>query len=311
MTTVIETSGLGRGFGEVRALDSLHLAVPEGTVCALLGPNGAGKTTAVRILATLALPDSGSARICGFDVVTQAAQVRRRIGLAGQHAAVDDALTGRDNLFLLGLMHHLGRRAARARAAELLTRFGLDQAADRMVKTWSGGMRRRLDLIASLITRPPVLFLDEPTTGLDPRSRDEIHSTVADLARSGTTVLLTTQYLEEADRLASDVVIIDSGREIAHGTPEQLKDLAGTRVEVLVGPGAPLSGAALALTGLGGQDVTTDEENRRVSGTVTAGSLTLPGLVRHLDEIGIPLQDAGVRRPTLDEVFLTLTGSRR
>ncbi|MCE0534236.1 ATP-binding cassette domain-containing protein [Kineosporia rhizophila] len=219
MGSVIEAAGLGRGYGEVRALDSLDLSVAEGTVCALLGPNGAGKTTAIRILATLARPDSGSARICGFDVVEQAQQVRQNIGLAGQHAAVDDALTGRDNLFILGQMHHLSRRAARARAAELLEQFGLTEAADRLVKTWSGGMRRRLDLIASLITRPPVLFLDEPTTGLDPRSRDEIHSTVSDLAAAGTTVLLTTQYLEEADRLADDVVIIDAGREIAHGTP--------------------------------------------------------------------------------------------
>jgi len=311
VTPVIEAIDLSRGYGQVRALESLSLSVPEGTVCALLGPNGAGKTTAVRILATLARPDSGSARICGYDVVKDAHQVRRRIGLAGQHAALDDTLTGRDNLFILGLMHHLGRREARARATELLNRFGLADAAGRLVRTWSGGMRRRLDLIASLITEPPVLFLDEPTTGLDSRSRSEIHDTITDLAQAGTTVLLTTQYLEEADRLADDVVIIDAGREIAHGTPEQLKDVVGSRVEVLVGTADQLPGAAQALAGLGGHDLATDEENRRVSVTVPSGSLTLPGLVRHLEDLAIALVDAEVRRPTLDEVFLQLTGSRR
>jgi ABC-2 type transport system ATP-binding protein len=309
MTPVVEAVDLGRGYGPVRALESLSLSVPEGTVCALLGPNGAGKTTAVRILATLTRPDSGRARICGYDLVTQARQVRERIGLAGQHAALDDALTGRDNLFILGQMHHLGRRAARARAGELLERFGLAEAADRLVNTFSGGMRRRLDLIASLITEPPVLFLDEPTTGLDPRSRNEIHATVADLARNGTTVLLTTQYLDEADRLADDVVIIDAGREVAHGTPSQLKDLVGARVEVLVAD--RLAETERALTELGGQDLARDEESRRVSATVPAGSLTLPALVRHLDELGIPLLDAAVRRPTLDEVFLNLTDRER
>ncbi len=311
MTPVIETIDLSRGYGSVPALQSLSLSVPEGTVCALLGPNGAGKTTAVRILATLDRPDSGSARICGYDVVEQAGQVRRRIGLAGQHAALDDALNGRDNLFILGLMHHLGRRRARARADELLERFGLAEAAGRLVRTWSGGMRRRLDLIASLITEPPVLFLDEPTTGLDPRSRNEIHSTVTDLARSGSTVLLTTQYLEEADRLADDVMIIDSGREIAHGTPAQLKDLLGARVEVLVETAGLLPGAAATLTGLGGRELLTDAESRRISATVPTGSLSLPGLVRHFDDRGIALLDAEVRRPSLDEVFLNLTGGSR
>ncbi|GAB3242544.1 ATP-binding cassette domain-containing protein [Kineosporia babensis] len=306
---MIEAEGLGRGYGEVQALESLDLSVPEGTVCALLGPNGAGKTTAIRILATLLAPDTGTARICGYDVATQGAQVRRRIGLAGQHAAVDEALTGRDNLFILGLMHHLGRRAARARAAELLQRFDLEAAADRPVKGWSGGMRRRLDLIASLIAEPPVLFLDEPTTGLDPHSRDEIHSAVAELTRSGTTVLLTTQYLEEADRLADNLMVIDSGREIAQGTPEELKDLIGARVEVVLPSDEQISQAEQALTALGGDDVAVQEH--RVSATVKAGSLTLPELVRHLDELGITLQDTGIRRPTLDEVFLNLTRSTR
>jgi len=307
MAAAIEATGIGRGYGPIRALDELDLSVPEGTVCALLGPNGAGKTTAVRILATLTRPDRGHARVCGFDVVARADQVRRRIGLAGQHAAIDEALTGRDNLFILGLMHRLGRRRARERAADLLRQFRLDQAGDRLVRTWSGGMRRRLDLIASLMTAPPVLFLDEPTTGLDPHSRDEIHRTVDDLVRQGTTVLLTTQYLDEADRLAHEVTIIDSGRRTAQGTPDQLKDRFGSRVLVHLADPGHHRGAEQALRALGGCDLSADARTGLVCATVPTGSLTLPELVRHLDTLGIHLQDVTVRRPTLDEVFLSLT----
>jgi ABC-2 type transport system ATP-binding protein len=305
--SVIETSGLSRSFGQVHALRGLDLEVPAGTVCALLGPNGAGKTTAIRILATLCRPVAGTARICGFDVVRQPVEVRARIGLAGQHAAVDDNLTGRENLFILGLMHHLGRRRARERAGELLDRFDLADAADRQVKSWSGGMRRRLDLIASLVVDPPVLFLDEPTTGLDPRSRAEIWSAARELATQGSTILLTTQYLDEADALADEVVIIDAGRTVAQGSPGRLKDQIGTRVDVVIETGFDLSSAAVAL----GRWATTEPvvfgEERRISVAVPAGALTLPELVRHLDSAGVPLVDAGIRRPTLDEVFLGLT----
>jgi ABC-2 type transport system ATP-binding protein len=305
--SVIETSGLSRSFGQVHALSGLDLQVPAGTVCALLGPNGAGKTTAIRILATLCRPAAGTALICGFDVVRQPVEVRARIGLAGQHAAVDDNLSGRDNLFILGLMHHLGRRRARERAAELLDRFELADAADRQVKSWSGGMRRRLDLIASLVVDPPVLFLDEPTTGLDPRSRAEIWSAARELAARGSTILLTTQYLDEADALADEVVIIDAGRTVAQGSPKQLKDRIGTRVEVVIDAGFELSDAAAALTRWATTDPVLIPEERRISVAVPAGALTLPELVRHLDSAGVPLVDAGIRRPTLDEVFLGLT----
>jgi ABC-2 type transport system ATP-binding protein len=303
----IETTGLTRSFGEVHALRGLDLQVPAGSICALLGPNGAGKTTAIRILATLCRPDSGVALVCGFDVVDQALEVRRRIGLAGQHAAVDDNLTGRDNLFILGLMHHLGRRGARQRAGDLLDRFHLAEAGDRPVKTWSGGMRRRLDLIASLVVDPPVLFMDEPTTGLDLRSRTEIWASARELAAQGSTVLLTTQYLDEADALADDVVIIDAGRAVAQGRPQELKDRIGTRVDVVVADPADLPAAARALARWASAEPTTDPDHRRASAAVPAGALTLPELVRHLDATGVTVIDAGIRRPTLDEVFLGLT----
>jgi len=232
MTVAVVAEGLVRAYGPVRALDRLDLEVARGSVCAVLGPNGAGKTTAIRVLATLTVPDAGRAAVLGHDVVRDAAAVRASIGLAGQHAAVDDDLTGRENLEILGRMQHLGRRGARKRAGELLDRFDLADAADRLVKTWSGGMSRRLNLIASVVVAPPVLFLDEPTTGLDPRSRTEIWRTVRELVAAGTTVLLTTQYLEEADRLADDIVIIDGGRAVATGSPDVLKDSIGVR-----GPG--------------------------------------------------------------------------
>jgi ABC-2 type transport system ATP-binding protein len=305
--TMIEAAGLCKSFGEVRALRGVDLAVPEGAICALLGPNGAGKTTVVRVLATLTRPDGGTARVAGHDVTREPRAVRAAIGLAGQHAAVDDDLTGRENLRVLGLMWHLGRRAARARADELLERFGLAEAGDRLVKTWSGGMQRRLDLLASLVVAPAVLFLDEPTTGLDPRSRAEIYAAVRSLAADGTTVLLTTQYLDEADRLASQIVIIDAGLVTARGTPDELKNSLGSRVDVVLGeaaaPGAR-SAAEAVLRAIAGRLPQGDPDTRRLTAAVPAGAITLPELVRRLDAAGVDAEDVSVRRPTLDEVFL-------
>jgi ABC-2 type transport system ATP-binding protein len=291
----------------VRALRGVDLAVPGGGVCALLGPNGAGKTTVVRVLATLIRPDAGTARVAGRDVLREPGLVRAAIGLAGQHAAVDEDLTGRENLFILGLMHHLGRRRARARAAELLDRFGLADAADRLVRTWSGGMRRRLDLIASLVVAPRVLFLDEPTTGLDPRSRAEIWATVRALAADGTTVLLTTQYLEEADRIADQIVIIDAGLVTAHGRPDELKDSLGSRVDVVLADSRDLDAAEAVLAGIVTGPPRLDVGERRLTAPVAAGAVTLPELVRRLDAAGLAAEDVSVRRPTLDEVFLDRT----
>jgi ABC-2 type transport system ATP-binding protein len=299
----------------VLALRGVDLSVPSGGVCALLGPNGAGKTTVVRILATLLRPDAGTALVNGHDAAREPGLVRASIGLAGQHAAVDDDLTGRENLFILGLMHRLGRRGARARSAELLERFGLADAADRLVKTWSGGMRRRLDLIASLVVAPPVLFLDEPTTGLDPRSRAEIWDAVRALAADGTTVLLTTQYLEEADRIADQIVIIDAGLVTAQGSPDELKDSLGSRIDVVLadvaGPraelGAALDAAEAVLADLVTGPPRRDADERRLTVPVAAGTLTLPDLVRRLDAAGVTAEDVSLRRPTLDEVFLDRT----
>jgi ABC-2 type transport system ATP-binding protein len=278
------------------------------SICALLGPNGAGKTTAIRILATLVRPDAGRASVAGYDVVRQAGLVRSRIGLAGQHAAVDDDLTGRENLVILGLMHHLGRRGARQRAAGLLTEFGLAGAADRLVKTWSGGMRRRLDLLASLVVSPQVLFLDEPTAGLDPRSRAEIWSAVRLLSSGGTTVLLTTQYLDEADRLADDVVIMDAGRTAARGSPDALKDAIGARIDVVVEDAGDLPAAADVGSRWAIRPPSINHVQRRLTMPVAAGSVTLTELVRQLDAAGVRAEDVSVRRPTLDEVFLDRVG---
>jgi ABC-2 type transport system ATP-binding protein len=307
----IEVEGLRKSFGRVQALHGIDLAVPQGGVCALLGPNGAGKTTAVRVLATLTRPDGGTALVTGHDVVREPGKVRRVIGLAGQHAAVDDDLTGRENLLILGLMQHLGRRRAKARAAELLERFGLADAGGRLVKTWSGGMQRRLDLIASLIVTPAVLFLDEPTTGLDPRSRSEIWSAVRSLAAEGTTVLLSTQYLEEADRIADQIVIIDAGRVTAQGTPDDLKNSLGSRVDVVLtddaASGGVLTTAETVLRGITGSQPHVDQEARRLTAAISAGAITLPELVRRLDAAGIEVEDVSIRRPTLDEVFLAET----
>jgi ABC-2 type transport system ATP-binding protein len=302
----IEAEGLRKAFGKVEALRGVDLSVREGTVCALLGPNGAGKTTAVRVLATLTRPDGGTARVAGHDVVREPRRVRTSIGLAGQHAAVDDDLTGRENLFILGLMWHLGRRRARARATELLDRFGLADAGDRLVKTWSGGMQRRLDLIASLVVAPAVLFLDEPTTGLDPRSRTQVLSTVRSLAADGTSVLLTTQYLEEADRIADQIVIIDAGRVTAQGTPDELKDALGRRVDVVLSDAA-LATAEAALRSITGSQPHVDPDARRLTAAVASGTITLPELVLRLDAAGVQAEDVSIRRPTLDEVFLAET----
>ena len=305
--SIIEAAGLTKSFGAVTALDGLDLTVTAGRVCALLGPNGAGKTTAIRILATLTRPDGGRASVAGHDVLRQPGQVRAAIALAGQHAAVDDDLTGRENLVILGLMHHLGRRQARQRAAALLTEFGLADAADRLVKTWSGGMRRRLDVVGSLILSPQVLFLDEPTTGLDPRSRSEIWATVRGLAAAGTTVLLSTQYLNEADQLADDVVIIDAGRVIAQGTPDELKDAIGTRIDIVLADAGDLAAAAGVLARWATGPPVTNPDERRLSAPVGAGAITLPELVRQLEAAGLRAEDVSVRRPTLDEVFLART----
>ncbi|HEX2313557.1 MAG TPA: ATP-binding cassette domain-containing protein, partial [Thermomonospora sp.] len=268
--------------------------------------NGAGKTTAVRILATLSDPDAGHARIAGYDVVREAGKVRARIGLAGQSAAVDEKLTGRGNLRMFGRLSHLSRREAHRRADELLERFGLMDAADRQVAGYSGGMRRRLDLVASLILRPEVLFLDEPTTGLDPRSRGEIWDSVRELVADGTTVLLTTQYLDEADRLADDIAVVDHGRVIATGTPDELKATIGDRLDVVVEDPAALAPAATVLNALAGTDPAMTGADR-LSVALPGGGFRLADIVRDLDRAGVAVADVSLRRPTLDEVFLRLT----
>jgi ABC-2 type transport system ATP-binding protein len=305
----ILAEGLEKRFGQTQALRGLDLAAEEGTVLGVLGPNGAGKTTAVRILTTLLKPDAGHAEVGGLDVVRHADQLRARIGLAGQYAAVDDLLTGRENLEMFGRLYHIRRADARRRAAELLKRFDLTEAAGRVVKTYSGGMRRRLDLAASLIVSPPVLFLDEPTTGLDPRGRTEMWGLIAGLVADGTTVLLTTQYLEEADQLASQIVVVDHGRVIARGTSDELKaQLGGERLEVTVGRGSDLDAAVRALSSYASGDLRVNAEHRRIVVPVTNGARLLPGAIRDLDTAGLQLDDLALRRPTLDDVFLTLTG---
>ena len=305
---VVQVEGLQRRFGATWALQGIDLAVQQGTICGLLGPNGAGKTTAVRILATLLRPDGGTARVGGFDVVREPQKVRSLIGLTGQYAAVDEELTGYENLVLIARLLRLRRPRARRVAAELLERFDLAQAGGRPVRTYSGGMRRRLDLAASLIGRPPVLVLDEPTTGLDPRSRREVWELVRGLVADGATVLLTTQYLEEADRLADDIVIIDGGRAVATGSPDALKDSIGARVDVLVAAADELPAAATALAACTGGDP--EIEELRISTRVVGTAVSVPGVVRALDAAGVAVLDAGIRRPTLDEVFLHLVGRR-
>ncbi|MER6004104.1 ATP-binding cassette domain-containing protein [Nonomuraea angiospora] len=303
---IVVAEGLHKSFGDTHALRGLNLSVPRGTVCGVLGPNGAGKTTAVRILATLSDPDAGHARIAGYDVVREAGKVRARIGLAGQYAAVDEKLTGRGNLRMFGRLSHLSRREAHRRADELLERFGLMDAADRQVAGYSGGMRRRLDLITSLILRPEVLFLDEPTTGLDPRSRGEIWDNVRELVADGTTVLLTTQYLDEADQLADDIAVVDHGQVIATGTPDELKATIGDRLDVTLEDPAAMPAAMTVLNTLTGTDPTTTGADR-LSVALPGGGLRLAGIVRELDRAGVAAADVSLRRPTLDEVFLRLT----
>ncbi|MFD9476406.1 ATP-binding cassette domain-containing protein [Streptomyces nojiriensis] len=309
-TYAVLSEGLEKSYGEVHALRGLDLAVPEGTVCGLLGPNGAGKTTAVRILTTLTAPTGGRALVAGHDVTRDPAAVRRAIGVTGQYASVDGDLTGRENLRLFARLAGLRGSAGRARADELLERFGLGEAADRVAATWSGGMKRRLDLAAGLVTRPRVLFLDEPTTGLDPAAREQIWTAVRRLSEEGTTVLLTTQYLEEADRLAGEIVVVDRGRVAATGTPARLKSRIGARAEVTVAQRGALARAAAVLDQLTGGRPVLDEERLTVGVTVLDGALTLPRIIRELDTSGVPVTDATLRPPTLDEVFLRLTQAR-
>ncbi|HKV84358.1 MAG TPA: ATP-binding cassette domain-containing protein [Ktedonobacterales bacterium] len=305
----ILAEGLQKRFGQTQALAGLDLRAEEGSVLGVLGPNGAGKTTAVRILTTLLQPDAGHAEVAGLDVVRQASELRSRIGLTGQNAAVDELLTGRENLEMFGRLYHVPGATVKRRAGELLERFELLDAANRVVKTYSGGMRRRLDLAASLIVSPPVLFLDEPTTGLDPRSRLGMWDVIANLVADGTTVLLTTQYLEEADQLAKQIAVVDHGRVIAQGTSDELKaQVGGERLEVTVARGGDVNAAVRALQPYASGEPRVDMEQRRVVVPVTNGSRLLTNAVRDLDVAGLQLDDLALRRPTLDDVFLTLTG---
>jgi ABC-2 type transport system ATP-binding protein len=307
---VIVAEGLRKRFGEKTALDGVDLTVGEGTVHGVLGPNGAGKTTAVRILTTLLKPDSGRAVVAGFDVTREPGRVRAHIGLVGQHAAVDEALSGRQNLELFGRLYHLSAAGARTRASELLDQFALADTGKKPVKQFSGGMRRRLDLAASLILRPRVLFLDEPTTGLDPRGRNEVWEAVRALVRAGTTVLLTTQYLDEADQLASVVSVVDHGRVIASGSPATLKSrLGGDRLDVVLHDAASVPRAAEVVAEVAGAVPETDLDNRRVSAPVTDPLTALAAAVHALRDADLAVEDVGLRRPTLDEVFLHLTGT--
>ncbi len=310
MTTTIEAHGLVKRYGAVEALRGLDLEVPEGTVLALLGPNGAGKTTAVRILTTLLRPDEGTATVAGADVLREPEEVRRRIGLSGQSAAVDENLTGAENLEMIGRLYGFRRRRAVDRARELLDGFDLSDAGNRPAKTYSGGMRRRLDLACALVATPRVVVLDEPTTGLDPRSRLQMWDVIAGLVRTGTTVLLTTQYLEEADRLADDIVVIDHGRAIAHGTADALKaQVGGERVELVVADAADREAARAALAAVaGGDEVHDGATERSLSVAVQDGARSLRRVLDRLETDGVRVLDVGLRRPTLDDVFLTLTG---
>ncbi|MFE6404764.1 ATP-binding cassette domain-containing protein [Streptomyces alboflavus] len=309
MPGAIYAEGLVKTFGDVKALDGVDLDVPEGTVLGLLGPNGAGKTTAVRCLTTLLTPDSGKAFVAGIDVLKHPNEVRRSIGLSGQFAAVDEYLTGRENLQMVGQLYEMRAKEAKERAGELLERFNLADAADRPSKTYSGGMRRRLDLAAALVVSPPVMFMDEPTTGLDPRNRQQLWEVIQELVAGGTTLLLTTQYLEEADHLAHDICVVDHGRVIARGTADQLKaQIGGERVEVVVHEPDHITTAVEVLTGFGKGEATVDRHTRKLTVPVTGGAKLLAEVIRELDTRGIEIDDIGLRRPTLDDVFISLTG---
>jgi ABC-2 type transport system ATP-binding protein len=309
VTPMIEAQALTKRFAATVALDEVSLSVEAGRVLALLGPNGAGKTTLVRVLTTLLQPDSGRARVAGLDVRKDARAIRSVIGLAGQYATVDELLTGRENLELVGLLYHLDKQVYRSRAQDALQTMSLAGAGDKLVKTYSGGMRRRLDLAASLIGRPPVLFLDEPTTGLDPRTRNDLWALIAELVAEGTTVLLTTQYMEEAEHLADCIVVLDSGRIAAEGTADQLKDqMGGNVLEVRVTRSTDLEKAAALVTSLGSAAPRLDPDQRTVTVPVRGGPRELIAAGRALDDSGIALNDLGIRRPSLDDVFLALTG---
>lgn len=309
MADIIEATGLVKRYGEVTALAGLDLHVAEGTIVGLLGPNGAGKTTAVSILTTLLEPDEGSAMVAGADVFRDPGEVRKRIGLSGQFAAVDEYLTGYENLDMIGRLYHLGKERAQSQARKLLEQFDLSDAANRPVKTYSGGMRRRLDVAAALVAEPPVLFLDEPTTGLDPRSRIDLWVVIRELVAGGTTLLLTTQYLEEADHLADEIIVIDHGLEIAKGTSDELKDrVGGERIEAVVAHVEDLPRAQEILERVAVGEIRVDEHSRELTVPISGGARVLTVALRELDAAGIEVQDVGLRRPTLDDVFLSLTG---
>jgi len=306
----VEAIELIKRFGDTTAVDGVSFAIPQGSVFGLLGPNGAGKTTTVRMLTTMSKPSGGTARVAGFDVVTQAKQVRRNMGLTGQAATIDELLTGRENIRLIGRLYGLPRGYLKSLADELLERFSLTDAADRMVKTYSGGMRRRIDLAVSLIARPPVLFLDEPTTGLDPRSRIELWEVLRQLVADGTTLVLTTQYLEEADQLCDDIMVIDKGRTIAHGTPNQLKEQAGkASVDLTVTDASDLARAADLLRSCT-PEVHVEERSRRIVAKADDGLQDITRIAGLLADSGIRVDDLGLKRPSLDDVFLHLTGHR-
>ncbi|WP_433681692.1 ATP-binding cassette domain-containing protein [Nocardia sp. CA-119907] len=309
MPDAIVAEGLVKRYGQLVALDGLDLSVPEGTVTALLGPNGAGKTTTVRVLTTLLIPDAGHATVAGIDVLRNPQALRSRIGASGQYAAVDEYLTGFENLEMVGRLYHMGVQRSKERARELLERFRLSDAADRPVKGYSGGMRRRLDLAGALVANPPVLFLDEPTTGLDPRARLDLWDVIEELVAGGTTLLLTTQYMEEADRLADSIAVIDHGRVIARGTADELKTLVGgDRIELTVDHADNLATAEEALRGLADGEIHLEPGLRRITVPVSDGSQALVDAIGRLSTHNVQIHDVGLRRPSLDDVFLSLTG---